>query len=117
MINCRKVLETLSDYLDDEVALATRRDLETHLAECRTCKVIYDTAKRTLRIVTDVGSFEIPTDVSERLLHATMAKIDASAGGEGEAGLPESAPAEDDPAGDDTRGGSAVPGATRRRPA
>jgi predicted anti-sigma-YlaC factor YlaD len=80
MINCRKVLETLSDYLDDDVALATRRDLETHLAECRTCTVIYDTAKRTLRIVTDVGSFEIPAEVSERLLQATMAGIESSSG-------------------------------------
>jgi predicted anti-sigma-YlaC factor YlaD len=80
MMNCHKVLETLSDYLDDDVALATRRDLEIHLAECRTCKVIYDTAKRTLRIVTDVGSFEIPTEVSERLLEATLARIDAPSG-------------------------------------
>jgi len=80
MINCRKVLETLSDYLDDEVALATRRDLENHLAECRTCRVIYDTARRTLRIVTDVGTFEIPEDVSERLLRRTMAGLDAANG-------------------------------------
>jgi len=81
MISCRKVLETLSDYLDDDVALATRRDLEAHLAECRTCRVIYDTARRTLRLVTDVGTFEIPAEVSERLLRGTMARIDAAAAG------------------------------------
>jgi len=80
MINCHKVLETLSDYLDDDVALETRRDLETHLAECRTCSVIYDTARRTLRIVTDVGTFDIPEAVSERLLRKTMAGLDAATG-------------------------------------
>ena len=107
MINCRKVLETLSDYLDDDVALATRRDLETHLAECRTCQVIYDTARRTLRIVTDVGSFEIPTEVSDRLLQATMAGLDAASRGD---------TADDVVPGDATQTDAPLSGKPRRRP-
>jgi len=75
MITCRKVLEALSDYLDDGLAAAVRQDLEAHLAECRTCQVIYDTSRRTLRIVTDVSTFEIPGEISERLLRNTMAGV------------------------------------------
>ena len=71
-MNCRKVLEALSDYLDDEAAQAVRADLEAHLAECNSCTVLIETSRRTLKIVTDVGSFEIPENLSERLLKKTM---------------------------------------------
>jgi predicted anti-sigma-YlaC factor YlaD len=78
MISCREVLEALSDHLDDGAAATLRRELEAHIDECRTCRVIYDTARRTLRIVTEAGTFEIPESLSERLLGRTMAAVDAS---------------------------------------
>ena len=71
-MNCRALLETLTEYLDDTAAAAVRADLEAHLAECRSCTVIVETSRRTLKIVTDVGSFDIPQDLSERLLRKTM---------------------------------------------
>jgi predicted anti-sigma-YlaC factor YlaD len=77
-MNCRQVLEALSDYLDDDAAAAVRADLEAHLHECRSCTVILETSRRTLRIVTDVGSFDIPQDLSERLLRQTMAALPPS---------------------------------------
>ena len=77
MIPCRKILQALSDYLDDDLAVSVRRDLEAHLADCKTCRVIYDTSRRTLRILTDVSSFEIPGEIGERLLRKTMGEIEA----------------------------------------
>jgi predicted anti-sigma-YlaC factor YlaD len=74
-VNCREVLDMLSDYLDDDAAATVRADLEAHLHECRSCTVILETSKRTLRIVTDVGSFDIPEELSERLLQKTMAAL------------------------------------------
>ena len=74
-MNCREVLAALSDYLDDEAAASVRADLEEHLHECRSCTVILETSRRTLKIVTDVGSFEIPEDLSERLLQKTLAGL------------------------------------------
>lgn len=71
-MNCRALLETLSEYLDDSAAASVRADLEAHLAECRSCTVVVETSRRTLKIVTDVGSFDIPQDLSERLLRKTM---------------------------------------------
>ena len=59
-MNCRALLETLTEYLDDTAAAAVRADLEAHLAECKSCTVIVETSRRTLKIVTDVGSFDIP---------------------------------------------------------
>lgn len=74
-MNCRKVLEALSEYLDDDAAQAVRAELEAHLAECHSCTVLVETSRRTLKIVTDVGSFEIPESLSERLLKKTMAGL------------------------------------------
>ena len=47
---------------------AARQDLERHLAECRACEVLYDSTRKTIRIVTDSGAFALPEEVSERLL-------------------------------------------------
>lgn len=85
-MNCRQVLEALSDYLDDETAASVRADLEAHLHECRSCTVILETSRRTLKIVTDVGSFEIPDDLSDRLLRKTMAGLAASGKGPDDGG-------------------------------
>jgi anti-sigma factor RsiW len=50
------------------VTAATRLELERHLAECRACEVLYDSTRKTIRIVTDAGAFALPEEVSERLL-------------------------------------------------
>lgn len=75
MISCRKVLESLSDYVDDSIAAEVRKELESHLAECRSCTVLLDSTRRTLKVVTDVGSFDIPAGVSERLLRKTLESL------------------------------------------
>ena len=68
MTSCRHVLEALSDYLDNYLPAETRRDLEAHLARCRTCHALYDSTSRTLRIVTESESFELPEGLPERVL-------------------------------------------------
>jgi anti-sigma factor RsiW len=78
VFSCEEVRSALSNYIDDDVSPNLRRELERHLAECRTCQVLYDTTRKTLRIVTDVGSFEIPETVSERLMKRIMSGLSAS---------------------------------------
>lgn len=75
MYSCTEVLMELSNYLDDELATEVRAQLESHLLHCKTCLVIYDSAKKTLRIVTDSGSFDLPDDVSESLVGRIMTKV------------------------------------------
>lgn len=72
MFNCEQVRSALSNYLDDDVSPELRRELERHLAECRTCRVLYDTTRKTLQIVTNAGSFEFPEALSERLVTRMM---------------------------------------------
>ena len=67
MLDCRQVLAELSNYLDGEVSPALLQALDRHLAKCHRCSLVYDTTRKTLRIVTEVGPFEVPHDISARL--------------------------------------------------
>lgn len=75
MLSCAQVLAELSKYLDDEAAVSIRQDLEAHMAECRTCRVLYDSTRKTLQIVTDSRSFDLPEGLSERLVESIMGKV------------------------------------------
>jgi anti-sigma factor RsiW len=65
----------LANYLDDQVAAAIRKELEAHLAHCQTCQALYDSTRKTLRIVTESGSFELPENISSRILERIMSKV------------------------------------------
>ena len=75
MFSCEDVRAALSNYVDGDVSPDLRRELERHLAECRTCQVLYDTTRKTLQIVTNVGSFEVPEAASEQLVKRIMSRI------------------------------------------
>ena len=75
MFSCEAVRAALSNYMDGDVSADLRRELERHLAECRTCQVLYDTTRKTLHIVTNVGSFEVPEAGSEQLVKRIMSRL------------------------------------------
>lgn len=68
MHDCSAVIAELANYLDDEVAAGIRRELEDHLAQCRTCRVVYDSARKTVKIVTESRSFELPRSLSAAIM-------------------------------------------------
>ena len=78
MYSCDDVRAALSNYLDDDVPPDVRRELERHLADCRTCEVLVDTTQKTLRIVTSAGSFDIPEALSDDLLRRIMDRLPPS---------------------------------------
>ncbi len=83
MFSCEDVLAELSDYLDEELSDSLRKQVEAHMSHCRTCQAVYDSTRRTLRIVTESGSFELSEDVSSRVASSIRAKIRAKQGGTG----------------------------------
>ena len=74
MISCRDFISELGNLLDEDVAIEIREQLESHLAHCNTCQVLYDSTRKTLRIVTESGSFEYP----EPLVTKVMDRIRSS---------------------------------------
>jgi predicted anti-sigma-YlaC factor YlaD len=77
MFSCEEVLAGLSDYLDNELAEALRKQVEEHMVHCQTCRAVYDSTRKTLRIVTESGSFELSEDVSSRVAANIREKIRA----------------------------------------
>jgi anti-sigma factor RsiW len=78
MMTCKDLLVELSDYLDDHIDAAARQDLERHLAHCATCKVLVDSTRKTIRIVTESRSFELPAGVPARILEQLRASSERS---------------------------------------
>ena len=60
MISCRDFITELGNLLDDDVASEIREQLQNHLDHCSTCQVLFDSTRKTLRVVTDSVSFEYP---------------------------------------------------------
>ena len=77
MFSCEDVLAELSDYLDNELAAELRKQVEEHMAHCQTCRAVYDSTRKTLRIVTESRSFELSEEVSSRVATSIRQKIRA----------------------------------------
>jgi len=75
MLTCADFLAEFGDYLEDAVSSELRAELEEHLRECKTCQVIVDSTRKTIRIVTDSGCFALPADKVEPIVSDVMARI------------------------------------------
>jgi hypothetical protein len=75
MITCEEFLAEIADYLENEVSPEVRKELELHLSQCRACHVLYDSSCKTVKIVTESSSFDLPQSVSDPIIERIMAKL------------------------------------------
>ncbi len=75
MITCDEFFAEFGDYLENRISREVRQELELHLSQCRACHVLYDSTRKTLKIVTESSSFDLPQDVSETIVDRIMAKL------------------------------------------
>ena len=75
MITCDEFFAEFGDYLENRVPPEVRQELELHLSQCRASHVLYDSTRKTVKIVTDSSSFELPKDVADSITDSVMAKI------------------------------------------
>lgn len=66
---CRKLLASLSDYVDGDLEEMICADIEQHMAGCENCRIVVDTLRKTVSLY-QVTAEEpcLPTDVRQRLL-------------------------------------------------
>ena len=64
---CAQLLGELSDYLDGEASDEICMEIEHHLEGCEHCRVVVDTLRKTIALVHDQPSEDLPDDVRERL--------------------------------------------------
>lgn len=77
MITCEEFLAEFGDYLEDQVSPEIRKELDLHLSQCRACHVLYDSSLKTIKIVTESSSFDLPESVSSTIIDRVMAKLRA----------------------------------------
>ncbi len=75
MITCEEFLAEFGDYLEDQALPEVREELELHLSQCRACQVLCDSTRKTIRIVTESSSFDLPESVSNPIIDRVMAKL------------------------------------------
>jgi anti-sigma factor RsiW len=67
MINCRKLVELLIDYVSGELAPEHRELVEKHLGRCRPCVAYVETYQLTIKITRQLPAAPIPPGLHERL--------------------------------------------------
>jgi hypothetical protein len=75
MITCDEFFAEFADYLENQVSQEIRHELELHLSQCRACHVLYDSTRKTVKIVSESNSFELPQNVFDPIIDRVMAKL------------------------------------------
>ena len=75
MISCADFMAEIGNYLEGEAAAEVRLQLEEHLAHCVICQVVVDSSRKTIQIVTESGSFDLPDPVLKPIASEIMNKI------------------------------------------
>lgn len=74
-MNCKQVIQEISNYIDGELDASMQREIKVHLKGCDECAVIVNQTKLTVDIFCDSELVELPPAVSERLHQALRRKM------------------------------------------
>ena len=66
---CRQWLEPLSEYISGEAAQVLCDQIEAHLAECKACRIVVDSLKKTIVLYRSTNPQDLPSDIRRRLYH------------------------------------------------
>ena len=75
MFSCAEFLSEFGDYLDGCASPEVKECIEEHLRECKSCQVIIDSTRKTIRIVTECDTFTLPADQIEPIVDGVMSRI------------------------------------------
>jgi len=70
-IDCKHVWDHISAYIDGEVTVELRAEIDRHLETCEVCSAVLDSTRNLVVLVADGRVFELPAGFSERL-HARL---------------------------------------------
>lgn len=66
--NCRRLIGSLSEYVDGELSEELCSMLEDHLEDCEDCRIVVDTLRKTVYLYHTTAEIEnIPSDIRQRL--------------------------------------------------
>ncbi len=68
--HCHHLIETISDYVDGELAPELCLELERHLSDCENCRIVVNTLRKTIDLYRVPSPEEaLPADIRERLFY------------------------------------------------
>lgn len=68
--DCRKLLGSLSDFVDGDLGQELCAEIEQHMDDCENCRIVVDTLKKTVTLYqTSSEPADMPEDVRQRLFH------------------------------------------------
>ncbi len=67
--SCKQMLGNLSDFIDGDLQAELCSEIEEHLKNCKNCRIVVDTLKKTVELYERCASDEtnLPDDIRERL--------------------------------------------------
>lgn len=74
-MNCQGVIRELSNYIDGELELSAKQELERHLDHCGDCRMVVDQTKLTVDLFCDSKPVELPPSLKLRLHDALRRKF------------------------------------------
>lgn len=74
-MNCKAVITQISNYIDGELPVTVRQELEQHLGECKECELVVNQTKLTVDLYCDAELVELPEAVRARLHAALRSKL------------------------------------------
>jgi predicted anti-sigma-YlaC factor YlaD len=66
-LDCKRVWEYISEYIDHRLEPSLLADVENHLENCEVCSAVLDSTRNVLVLTADSRTFELPVGFSERL--------------------------------------------------
>lgn len=73
-MKCNDFLKELNEYLDGEIDVQLKTELEEHLQWCHDCFVVCNTTRKTIEIYKDNDVYPLPEPIRERLHQAIVTK-------------------------------------------
>jgi anti-sigma factor RsiW len=74
-LTCDDVIREISNYIDGDVDVAIKREIEIHLRDCEGCTIIVSQTRLTVEMFFDSEPVELPQDVRLRLHEALRHKL------------------------------------------
>ena len=65
---CKEIVELVTDYLEDRMALADRTRFEQHLAYCGACRVYLEQIRQSIRVAGATSDAGLSPEAQEELV-------------------------------------------------
>ena len=73
-MKCKDFLKELNEYLDGNIDVQLKTELEEHLQWCHNCFVVCNTTRKTIEIYRDNDVYPLPEPIRNRLHQAIVSK-------------------------------------------